>query len=52
MGAIDEKDAPGNAWRSAANWPVPATDTSFYFHADLSMALDKPQSADAAVEYI
>lgn len=33
MGAVGEKDAPGNEWRSAADWPVKANATNYYLHA-------------------
>ena len=36
MGAAGETGAPGNEWRSAADWPVPAKDTSYYLHSALS----------------
>jgi predicted acyl esterase len=32
MGAAGEPDAPGNEWRSAPDWPVPAEETSLYLH--------------------
>ncbi len=34
MGAAGEPDAPGNEWRSAADWPVPAEETSLYLHPE------------------
>ncbi len=46
MGAIGENDAPGNAWRSAGDWPVPARETAYYLHADGGLSLEAP-SADA-----
>ena len=30
MGAAGEAEAPGNEWRTAADWPVPARETSLY----------------------
>lgn len=51
MGALEEKGAPGNEWRSADNWPVPASDTSYYFQADGSMSTTRPPAAEGAVEY-
>src|SRR5207248_10510111 len=30
MGAVGDERAPGNEWRAAADWPVPATATSYY----------------------
>ncbi|MGV3725018.1 MAG: CocE/NonD family hydrolase [Actinomycetota bacterium] len=33
MGAVGEPGAPGNVWRSAPDWPIPASDTSYYLRA-------------------
>jgi len=53
MGAIGEPGAAGNLWRTADAWPVPARATSFYLHADGTLARSRPDAAavDAAVEY-
>jgi predicted acyl esterase/lysophospholipase L1-like esterase len=32
MGAAGEPGAPGNEWRTARNWPVPAQSVSYYLH--------------------
>jgi uncharacterized protein len=42
MGATDDRNAPGNTWRSADGWPPPAAATPFYFHADRSLSKKKP----------
>lgn len=34
MGDVDKIDAPGNEWRYADDWPIPAINTSWYFHGD------------------
>lgn len=34
MGALGEDKAPGNEWRQANNWPIPATATNYFLHAD------------------
>jgi predicted acyl esterase len=52
MGAVGEKDAAGNEWRSAHDWPVAAEPTSYYLHADKSLSRDKPKAADAAVTFL
>ncbi|HUQ90760.1 MAG TPA: CocE/NonD family hydrolase [Bryobacteraceae bacterium] len=38
MGAVGEgeKDAPGNQWRDAPDWPVPARETAYYLHGSTS----------------
>lgn len=42
MGDTEEKDAPGNFWRSAEDWPPPADPTPLYFHADHVLSREKP----------
>ena len=32
MGDANTIDAPGNEWRTANDWPIPATNTSWYLH--------------------
>ena len=34
MGAVGEKDAPGNVWREAKDWPPKAASTSYFLHGD------------------
>ncbi len=34
MGDVDNPEAPGNEWRYADQWPIPATNISWYFHSD------------------
>lgn len=51
MGAVGEADAPGNEWRTADNWPVPAEEIPFYLHADGSLQRERPVSPSAAVDY-
>jgi putative CocE/NonD family hydrolase len=44
MGDPTDKEAPGNYWRGADNWPPAATVTPFYFHAGGQLlAMTKPQ---------
>jgi len=51
MGAVGEDGAPGNIWRSAADWPPPSTATPFFLHAGGGLALAKPQSESSATSY-
>lgn len=51
MGATGEDNAPGNVWRTTDDWPVPHTTTSYYLHGDKRLALAKPTSADAVVNF-
>lgn len=34
LGDPDDRDAPGNEWRSADAWPIPARQTPVYLHGD------------------
>lgn len=52
MGAIGEKDAPGNIWRTATDWPVANKPTPFYLHADLSLQLKPSEAADDIVTWL
>lgn len=45
MGALGEPDAPGNQWRTATDWPVPAIDRSFYLHAGGALREQRPDVA-------
>ncbi len=42
MGAVGESGAPGNEWREADAWPVPATETAFYLDADGALTREPP----------
>ena len=50
MGDTDDKNAPGNIWRSADAWPPPADPTPFYFHADHRLSQAAP-SGDGQLTY-
>ncbi len=51
MGAVGEPGAPGNVWRSATDWPVPAQDTAYYLHAGGSLDTAKPTDAGSSTLY-
>jgi len=51
MGALGEPDAPGNEWKTAADWPIPATSTAYYPHADGTLNTSAAESADATVTW-
>jgi hypothetical protein len=42
MGDAKSPGAPGNEWRYADDWPVPATETAAYFTCDGRLAFEKP----------
>lgn len=52
MGDTSTPGAPGNEWRHADDWPVPAKETAAYFTRDGKLAFEKPAaSGDAHVEF-
>lgn len=51
MGATGETEAPGNVWRTADDWPVAATSTSYYLGMEGKLGLEKPTSAEGVVEF-
>lgn len=51
MGAVSEPEAPGNEWRTAADWPIPATATDYFPHADGTLQTRAPTSQDASVAW-
>lgn len=52
MGDVDDPAAPGNEWRSAPHWPVPATYTPWYMHKDKFLSSNKPKDAKADIKFI
>jgi len=43
MGDVSDIDAPGNEWRYANDWPIPATNVSWYLHEDGSLSKTIPE---------
>ncbi|MEQ1826687.1 MAG: CocE/NonD family hydrolase [Pirellula sp.] len=52
MGAVDETLAPGNVWRSANDWPIPARKTAYYLHAGGHLSNVLPNDASAKTEFL
>ena len=48
MGDTHAPGAPGNQWRHADDWPIPATETAFYFAGDHKLTAAKPTEEDDA----
>ncbi len=48
MGDTITPGAPGNEWRYAADWPVPARETSAYFTREGQLTFQKPTASDDA----
>lgn len=51
MGAVGEKDAPGNVWRTATDWPPPAEPTSYYFRNGY-LSTREPRSDSESASYM
>jgi uncharacterized protein len=52
MGAVGEKGAPGNEYRTAADWPVKADATPFYLHAGGTLSPAKPTEAKSSTPLV
>jgi putative CocE/NonD family hydrolase len=50
MGAVDEPGSPGNEWRGAADWPVPAAMTRLYLMPGGTLSSDEAVAAAPAGE--
>lgn len=51
MGAIGEIGAPGNEWRVADSWPVPATQTTYYLQPGSLLNTAKPVGKPKPASY-
>lgn len=51
MGACGEPDAPGNEWRRADDWPIPAEEVSLYLRADGAATFEAPQEQVGAISF-
>jgi putative CocE/NonD family hydrolase len=47
LGDVDDKNAPGNEWRYADDWPISATDRNWYLHEDGLLSTDTPENYDS-----
>jgi uncharacterized protein len=52
MGDPEDPKAPGNVWRSADTWPVPATVTQYYFHKDGVLSKSKPTAKNESMSFV
>ena len=52
MGALGEADAPGNQWRTAADWPIPAHDDSYYLHEEGKLTTNAPSEETSATTFL
>lgn len=51
MGAVGEKDALGNEWRTAPDWPVKADPTPFYLRTGGALATKAPAEEAASTTF-
>jgi hypothetical protein len=51
MGDLATPGAPGNEWRYADDWPVPATNASFYLHSDETLSTAPPGKDGFSITY-
>ena len=49
MGDTSTPGAPGNEWRLADDWPIPAKETPVYFTPDRHLNLKAPADGDAHI---
>jgi predicted acyl esterase/glycerophosphoryl diester phosphodiesterase len=52
MGAVGEKNAPGNIWRTAKDWPPAAKATSMYLQKSGSLSTQSPPNRTGGTSYI
>ncbi|HHH75710.1 MAG TPA: CocE/NonD family hydrolase, partial [Phycisphaerae bacterium] len=52
MGDTSKADSPGNEWRFAKDWPVPADEVGYYFHGGGKLTTLKGTNSKAGVTYI
>ncbi len=51
MGDPADPNTPGNQWRTADDWPVPATPVKVYLHTDKKLRLEPPQEVFGSLAY-
>lgn len=52
MGAVGEENAPGNFWRTAADFPPPSTSVPMYLRQDGGLSLRQEKSRDSSTSYL
>jgi len=52
MGAVGEPGAPGNLWRTADDWPVPAKETPLYLQAEGKLTAEAPVADSASTAFL
>ncbi len=52
MGATDEENAPGNVWRTADDWPIPAEKRSYFLRAAQRLSTESPISPHTSTTFL
>jgi putative CocE/NonD family hydrolase len=52
MGAVNEPGAPGNEWKTAQDWPVPAKETAYYLQEKGGLKETQPAAASSSTHYV
>ena len=52
MGAVGERDAPGNVWRTAKDFPPQAASTSLYLHEHGVLSESSPHAKESSTSYV
>jgi hypothetical protein len=51
MGDPADPNTPGNKWRTAGDWPIPAEAVKVYFHTDNKLRLTPPEELFGSLAY-
>lgn len=51
MGSVGEPNAPGNLWRTAKDWPIPSSPTSYYLQAEGKLSTTPPESQASVTHF-
>jgi len=52
MGAVGEPGAPGNEWRTAPDWPIPAKEVPYYLQAGGHLETTRPHATRSSTTYL
>src|SRR5262249_2898732 len=52
MGAVGEPGAPGNEWRTAADWPVPARTVAYHLQDGGKLSTRPPEQAEGSTTFL
>jgi len=52
MGAVGEKDAPGNIWRESTDWPIKSAPTSYFLGQGGKLGLRPPVLESSRTDFL